>query len=350
MLAQPFSFQERPIADVDRLSSNGKVLATSHSDGSIRLWSIATRQPIAKLSSDDLGQVSTLSVSPDGQFVAASGEQGSICLWRLSADAVPCKLLGNQPKAISLAFSFDGSLLVSGGTDKSVLMWNTETGEQQGERFTKHRAFVSGIALSADGKLLASGDRSGAIYVRNLTDGSVLATKEPGPRPSSVRAMVFSPDNKTLAIAGQEYSSDDEREDGSIHLWKVDTLKAMGDPILGFKGNVYAIAFSPDSKTLYSADSFGNVMLWDVASRQPIGLPLRYSDKYLTSLAVSSDGKELFSTGADQTVMVWPLDEAKWREIACSVANRNLTEKEWGDYVGVEPYRVTCPIQLPSSP
>jgi WD40 repeat protein len=63
----------------------------------------------------------------------------------------------------------------------------------------------------------------------------------------------------------------------------------------------------------------------------------------VTSVAFSPDGKMLATGSGDGTVVIWDIELASWRDRACQIANRNLTQDEWQGYIGgQEPYRATC--------
>ena len=77
------------------------------------------------------------------------------------------------------------------------------------------------------------------------------------------------------------------------------------------------------------------------AEYQPRGRPLTGQGS-VSSIAFSPDGKTLASGGGNNTVL-WDVEPASWAERACRISNRNLTEEEWRQYLGDEPYRKTCP-------
>jgi WD40 repeat protein len=106
------------------------------------------------------------------------------------------------------------------------------------------------------------------------------------------------------------------------------------------------LAFNPNRTTLASAGKDRTIILRDVALRQPIGQPLRDHNNGVSSVSFSPHGTILASGSADRTIILWDISLESWQARACRIANRNLTDGEWRDYLGNEQYRGTCSSQV----
>ena len=126
---------------------------------------------------------------------------------------------------------------------------------------------------------------------------------------------------------------------GGLTLWDVNTAQKIVDVSLPYL-EIQSIEFSPDEKTVLFVPTFGyHSVLWDIEMRQEIAkLP---TQSY--GMIYSPSGTELaFISGTDE-ITLWDNTFEAWHEQACAIANRNLTQAEWSQYIGSEPYRKTCP-------
>jgi WD40 repeat protein len=203
------------------------------------------------------GAVTCLAVSADGKTLASGGTDKHVKLWRLDEEksdlAERLTLSGHTETVRCLAFSPDGKWLASGGDDQSVWMWDPETGTRKQEPRRDHAGPVTALSIFSSPKTLtyfASGstDRTVSIWTSKEKRTWRGLAGEP-------RALAFSPDGGTLAVAGS---------DRCITLWDAD----LNEPRLALTGHtqpVSSLAFAPDGRLLISGGHDGDVRLWRAA-------------------------------------------------------------------------------------
>ena len=157
----------------------------------------------------------------------------------------------------TVAFSPDGSILVSGNDDGTVQVWNAVTWQPEKliDASTSILSSVAFVTFSPDGGTLASGIRRGGSTIR-LWDAATGQLKRTLNHWSSVRSVAFSPDGSTLASGGPNSAE--------IRLWDVVTGQLI-TTLEGHSGVINSVMFSPDGSALASGSSDHTVLLWDMS-------------------------------------------------------------------------------------
>jgi WD40 repeat protein len=340
-------------------SPDGQSVVSGSIDETVIQWEVATSQPLGTpLAVGHQGQERGVAVkvafSPDGKILATGrgyaswrvvddqGEPdasdasttGTVILWDMATGQPLKRLSGHKDAVTSVTFSPDGKTFASGSYDGTIILWDVASWKTQGKTADRNEKPVTSIAFSPDGKTLASGS-----YDDNLILWDVVTQKQLGQPLSAhqggVTSVAYSPDGKILASGGYE---------GTIILWDTTSRKTIGRPLVGHKDVVSSVAYSPDGKILASGSYDGTVILWNVASQKGLGKPFSGHRGGVSSVAYSPDGKTLASGSDDKTVILWYVDTKEWEQLACQIVNRNLTHKEWNDYVGdAIAYLPVCP-------
>ena len=160
---------------------------------------------------------------------------------------------GHSDSVYAIAFTPDGQTLASGGADRTIKIWDLNTG-QEICTLTEHTDAVVSLIASPDGKTLLSGSADNTIKIWNLSTSQVIHTLTG--HTYSVLCLAISPDGTRLASGAA---------DSTIIVWDLNTYEVI-HTLIGHNHTVLSVAISPDGKTLASASADTSIKLWDLES------------------------------------------------------------------------------------
>ena len=198
-------------------------------------------------------------------------------------------LQGNESYIISVVFSPDGQMIVSGSEDGTVRLWDLK-GNLIREPF-QHEEAVYSVTFSPNGQIIVSGSEDGTVRLWDLKGNPI---SEPFQHEKAVYSVTFSP-NGQMIVSGSE--------DGTVRLWDL-----KGNPIsepFQHEEAVYSVTFSPDGQIIVSGSEDGTVRLWDLKGN-PISEPFRH-EKLVSSVAFSPDGQIIVTGSHDKTLQLWDI-------------------------------------------
>jgi WD40 repeat protein len=275
-------------------SPNGKYLASSSLDQTVRIWDVAAGKETSVLPEE--AGVLAVAISPDARRIAVGSEEGTVRLWTPPGNEVlnlsPGGALNN------VVFSPDGRRLAASSSNGAVTVWDTGTGEKL-RRFAASQYLR--VAWSPDGQILGVGGR----FVDLLTGES----RRTLPVSEDLYGTAFSPDGKLFATA--------TGLGGSARVWDRGTGACLNTFTSG-RGWSSCVAFSPDGKWLAagsggmnrSSSPVGSLNVWDLRTSQRV---FSFDDmaKSVWGVAFSPDGKRLaaatgyYGTRDPGEVRVW---------------------------------------------
>ena len=259
-------------------------------------WNLATgaAQPLGqtKPESGDPVQINSISVSPDGK-VATAGSDGKINLWKPDG-TLQQSFVGHQAAISEISFNPAGDRLVSASADKSVRLW-TISDRPANSKGSIYSAIFSPVShLSADPRFFATAGWDGAIDLWKQTGDRRTLVRVLKGHQSTIAAITYSPDGKTLASASA---------DKSIKLWQVSAGKAIAT-LNGHSDGVTSLAFSPNGDRLASGSNDKTVKLWSPVTGKLLATLSGHNDG-VTSVAFSPKGDLLASGSYDHSVILW---------------------------------------------
>lgn len=405
-----------------KISPDGNWVASTGYDQTARVWDAYSGALMLEASIEDIG--SAIEFSPDGKTLIVGDRSGNLTFWDITSldarinyivfpeyvnkakfDPAGNWLLANTDDRNLWRISMDQIMVINDGTlGKKVLSFdeltaqmkvspdsnwvaisqNSEVGnslailynlETRVKHTLPHSSDISGIAISNDGKILATtNEGNSVVYTWDIESGAAIDeikfdetafTSAYSPRDPLIvigltdKAILWNTQtNSQAAVLGQigEITSVNFSHDGiwlattsgegSIYVWDMNQ-SVLSEPRYKFLqgGRVTSTEFSPSSDWLATGSSDGFAYLWDLKTGQE-NMRIPHAD-LVSGVNFSADGK-ILSTVSRKILQFWdmekltPITNDQLVETACARLTRNLTQSEWEFFFAQDSYQPLC--------
>jgi len=268
-------------------SRNGRLLATGGRDRVLRLWDTTTWEPLG----DRPGHTATVLAAcfvGDQETLVTAAADGTIRIWDGGAETPSRVLPGHTDRVFSVAAAPEGDRVASAGEDGFVRLWDIRSGAEL--MALRHPFRVNGVAWLDDGTRVATACADGVVRVWTVADGTEI--RHLRGHTGSVWSLAAVPRSGRLATGAA---------DGTIKVWDAD---GRADPVLRCGDKVLSVACSRDGGAIATALANSTVRLWEAATLEPKRV-LRRAVGRVSDVAFSPDDATIAGACDDGTVQFW---------------------------------------------
>jgi hypothetical protein len=308
---------------------NSDVFYSSGGGGLIMRWDMNTSPIIPRTLIRNNFINRSLAVSDDNRWLACGTGTSEIQLFNLNTPNLPPQILeGHKGWVDALSFTPDSKGLFSTSTDNSIIYWDMISGTHS--VFVNYDSKINSICVSPDGKFLAGGSVNGKIIVWNLS--------------TNKSSVLYQSDNPIQAI---RYNSTGTKIAFGTKLGTLGIINLNTNNIYTIKAHsgrrITDLAFSPDNSLLATSSYDGTIKIWNANNLNLRPVEIKALEAWALSLAFNRNGKYLVSGDNAEKIFVWPSRTDYMAEEICSKITRNMTAREWENYVGYDiEYQKTC--------
>lgn len=292
------------------ISSDKRYLAIGHNAPAMSVYDIVDDQWVASF--EQLrGWIQGVAFNPARpEILAASTSDRMVRLYRLPSGTLEQTIAQERGAVSAMAFAADGTRIATGGSDKSLRVWETKPVGCV-RRIVGHQGTVFSIAMDPVSPRFATcgGFNDPTIRMWSLPDGRLLNVMRG--HTDTTSKVQFSPDGS--AIVSSSY-------DGTVRVWDPDDGDCTAT-LTGHSGSINSLSFQADGKRFATAGEDGTVLIWDFASREVIKVFDQGSAR-VPSVSMAPDGHFAVSTSAyDQVVVMWDTISGQRRDLSGHVVS-----------------------------
>jgi WD40 repeat protein len=243
------------------------------------------------------GGVNAVAIVPGGCLVVSASNDKTLRVWELETGQLVHILKGHSDRVTAVAIAPDGRRAVSAARDKTLRIWELKTGQLVGT-LQSRSDWLPAVAIAPDGHRAVSTSRDNTLKVWELETGEPVRTLQG--HSGRVTAVAITPDGRRAVSASR---------DNTLRVWELETGQSMRI-LQGHSDWVTAVAISPDGCRAVSASDDKTLRVWKLKTGQPVHT-LQGHRRGVNAVAITSDGIRVVSASDDKTLRIWELETGK---------------------------------------
>ncbi len=295
-------------------ASKANLVCFGCADGRVRLFDLNQTEKLPReMNERHRGPVHSIAFSPDGEVVATGGDDRIVRLWKTETGELLHTLANHSGPVTSVQFA-SAKRLVSAAKDNRLIVWDVEANKpphEIGPRFEGRGGEVLSLGVSPDGKTVLF-DQGKEMRLLTLEDQQIAGIlQNPSDSWNFSTMALFSPDGKTILTNGSE--------SGRLQLWRTPVTQKRGSELRQFiwKSTATCGAFAPeDGSFAVTGTHDRQVLVWSMPSKEEIDSRLEAQltlvEKYLDTQSrdvrvwAELDSPEWLIPGMRATLVVMP--------------------------------------------
>ena len=273
------------------------LLVVGFSSGVFEIFSLPDATSLHSLTVSKYS-IDTVAINSSGEWLAfGSSMLGQLLVWEWQSETYVIKQQGHFHAINSVSYSPDGQLIVTGGDDGKVKLWNASNGFCF-ITFSDHTAPVTSVVFCNSGNAVISASLDGTVRAFDLIryrNFKILS----GPSLLPFTAVAVDSSNE-IVCAGT-------RDNFQICVWQLQTGKLL-DMLAGHEGPIAGLAFSPSAHMIASCSWDNQVKVWDL--NRGVHENLTHTSM-VTTVSYRSDGKELCAASLNGQLHFWDIENSE---------------------------------------
>lgn len=289
------------------ITPDGKKAVSASGDNTCKVWDIETGRELKSIKPDGC-YVYDVCIIPGGKYAVSALADRTLYVWDIESGEEIKILKGHYDGIKGVCITADGKKVVSASDDMTLKVWDIETGSEIRRKstysglacswFYKHTNGVTGVAVTTDGKKAVSSSWDKTLKVWDMETGEEIKTLTG--HSDGVMGVCITPDGKKAVSASN---------DGTLKVWDLENTEEPKE-LAGHSNFVSDLMITPDGRKVITASHDKTLKVWDIDTcRETASFEMH--DDGIDRFSITPDGKRVISASFDNTVRLWDMESGR---------------------------------------